>query len=166
MDGWVQIQVTVPPARVGEFHEMFGRWLQQAPTMAVIGRESTNKPLGVSALTSWGHPGTRPWDEGDAEEQFADATSVYRKVSPGARQIIDYWLDHPGEHVTGQDLARALDLAGPQVIAGTLASIGKRSKEVGRHLLFLYEGAPGGGSYWMESELVDLFRTARQETRR
>ena len=153
MESWVPVQIPIPHDRVAEFFELFGRWLQ--PPAAVT------LPGGNGASTD--QVAARPWLAGDRDESLRDARFVYWRASAAARTILDHWLDHPETPISGADLSAHLGFAGAQVISGTLASVGLRSKAVGRELPFRYEASPGGGQYWMQADLVELFRAARDE---
>ncbi|MDP9370324.1 MAG: DUF6416 domain-containing protein [Chloroflexota bacterium] len=153
MESWVPVQIPIPGDRVEEFFDLFGRWLQ-SPTAAP-------RPVGNGASTD--QVAAQPWLVGDQDESLRDARFVYWRASAAARAILDYWLEHPETPISGADLSSRLGFSGPQVISGTLASVGLRSKAVGRELPFRYEASPGGGQYWMQADLVALFRAARAE---
>jgi hypothetical protein len=149
MNKWVSVQIPIPGSRVPEFFEMFGRWIRELePT-----RDERPKQGPKIAFSSW--------QDGSEDQQRQDAQYVYTRVSSAARAILDYWLDHPGTPVSGEDLSAALGFAGPHVISGTLASLGHRSRAVHRELPFRYEPAPGGGKYWIEPDVAKLFTAAR-----
>jgi hypothetical protein len=149
MTDWVPVQIPIPESRVTEFFDMFGRWMQGA---SQAGEERTASTPEIS-LSSW--------RDGLVDQRRRDAQYVYEHMSPAARAILDYWLDHPNTPITGEDLSTALGFAGPHVISGTLKSIGHHSKVVHRELPQRYEAAPGGGKYWIEPDVAELFSAAR-----
>jgi len=152
MEELIAVQVMVPRGRLGAFHEFFGRWYQGTIDQ-LIARGDGAGP-GISE---------RPWANGTEDDQIQDAKYVYERISVDARRIVDYWLEHPGIPVKGRMLANQLNLAGSNAIPGTLSSLGRRSKEVGRKHPYTSEPDYGGGSFWMEPVIAEVFRRAREK---
>jgi Family of unknown function (DUF6416) len=162
IESWTTVQVMLPQSRLGEFHEMFGRWLQSQPKSLATEPDSAMPPASVGAVLS-----RASWSEGSDERLLRDAERVYRGLSRGARQNLDYLLDHPGYQATATELGRELGLGSPNGVAGTLASFGFQCKAVKRGLPFDWLPAPDGATtYRMDQDVVDLFRSAREQVRR
>jgi hypothetical protein len=140
-DEFINTTVTVPKDRLAEFYEMFGRWLDAS---------LAHNPADLRRAT---------WDDND----IAAAIKFYEGVSPKAAKILDFWMDAPGEWVSGQVTAEAAGLNGAYGVAGSLSSVGKAAARLARELPFEWKaGEPGAsGSYRMISPVADLFRQAR-----
>src|SRR5215207_861964 len=118
METLVQIEVMVPQARVGEFYEMLGRWLQGPPRSSpVLDLPAASPSIAVA-------PERRSWTEGSREELLRDAEIVSRNLSLGAKRILDHLLDQPNNEALATSLAEDLGLASANGVAGTLASFG------------------------------------------
>jgi hypothetical protein len=102
------------------------------------------------------------WKEGD----IAEARTFLGSISDKASAIIDLWLDSPkGEWVSADASAAAAGLDGAYGVAGSLSSVGRAMKKVGRERPFEHRG--GEVAYYRISEPVrTLFRKARAEIRR
>ncbi len=156
MNSLVQIQVMVPQVRVGEFYEMFGRWLQ-APPRAITEPES-----GVTADDAPIAPKRRSWTDGSNDDLLYDAVLMYRNLSYGAKKILDHLIDHADHKAKATDLARVIGLSSHNEVAGTLASFGFQSKAVKRRPPYEVYPAPHGATiYRLDAGMAQLFRSAR-----
>lgn len=167
MEQWVQVQVNVPAERLGSFHEMFGRWLQ----VDVDGSDvrASKQPVGKVGGAGPFQLRDEGWRTGPMEQRLRDAQRLYRSLAPGAQEILDFWIEHPGERIPAEDLARAVGAESSRVIAGRLSTFGfkneaREPKDGGRGLPFHWTArpAPESSLYWMESDVAELFREARQ----
>lgn len=165
MDGWIPVQVSVPQRRLGEFHEMFGRWLRTSKATSEDIQSQSNDAVSTSSQAP-GNSREGSWLVGTEETRLHDAKQVYRQLSPEAQRILDYWLDHHDRRIPASELVKELGFKSINSIAGTLASFGFQSKKVGRQLPFLWGYSPDGSSYWMEPEVNALFRQAREAANR
>src|ERR1039458_7543042 len=140
---FVETMVHVPVDRLGQFQEIFGRWLGGGPAPA--------EPTG------WRDG--RPWNVGDE----TDAESFYRGVSATARMVLDFWVLHPGEWLSGEQTAAAVGTNGPKGVAGTLSSVGKTAWKMKRQLPFEHRDGPTGASgfYRMTPTVAELFKVAK-----
>ena len=76
--------IPIPESRVTEFFEMFGHWIGDSGSS----REEQHDQVPEVALSSW--------RDGPEDQRLgATAEHVYAHVSPAARAILDFWLDHP-----------------------------------------------------------------------
>jgi hypothetical protein len=144
----IDVTVKVPEDRVGEFYEMVGRWLRS--------EELADDALGppVTGLKDWT----------DSQEDLALARVVWGKLSPRGKAIFSLLIDHPGEKVSAEELARACDIPnGRYGVAGALSWPGRHCAAVNRHHPAGWqEGFDDcGGLYWFEPEVADLFRRVR-----
>lgn len=156
METWVDLAVRVPSARVGEFYEVFGRWLQTGDPTATVG-VTTVRAAGSSAKRD------DAWRTGAEADRTRDAQALYRQISPAARRILDYWLDRNGERVRADDMARDLGMASTNTIAGTLSSFSKQGgMESKRGLPFHWEKTHDGTWYWVEPDVAVLFEGVRR----
>src|SRR5215213_4012064 len=146
----VSLQVLVPRDRIAEFYEIHSRWLRgeadPAPQYRLIALHEGDEP--------------RTWTEGYQGELVADALIAYDKLSKGAIRILDALIEMPGAEVSGDRLARLVDLDGDQ-LTGTLASVGMRSKGVNRQMPIRYTPGPDCGTYVVEPEVASLFRQVK-----
>jgi hypothetical protein len=152
-----QVTVAVPEARVPEFYAWFAAFLAAEP--------GTPPPL-----PGRGHRGPRRarqharaehWSANDAEQ----ATWLYRKLAPPARELFDLLAENPGQRIGGEQLATHLKLEkGAHGVAGILAWPGRYSRHLNRALPITTEGrADGGTDYYMHPDTAALFQAARDE---
>jgi hypothetical protein len=153
-----QVTVAVPEERVPEFYAWFASFLAAepgfAPQFGGRGRRGARHGRGR------GHSEARPWSAEDVET----AAWLYRKLAPPARALFDVLSDAAGERIAGEEVARRLGLEkGAHGVAGILAWPGRYSRHLERELPIATEGrADGGTDYYMEPEVADLFRLARE----
>ncbi len=144
MSEHLAVTVSVPAERLGEFHQMFGRWLTNDPTGAT---KTSDRPVGP--LT---------WDRADV----CLAISFYRGISPRAVKILDCWMD-ASDRVDAATTAAAAGLDGPYGVAGCLSSVGKASNRLNVELPFHHD--PGNDdhptTYRMLASAIPLFHSAR-----
>lgn len=159
----LQVTVTVPEDRQGEFHELFGRWLEiprelRAAFRAMVATfiEEGGRPPTTSE-TGW-HNG-RAWGPDD----LADARRLYLGVSDMARAMLGFWAEHSGEWVSGEQTAEFAGVKGPKGVAGSLSSVGKAAAKLGRQLPFEHKDGPPGasGSYQVTPLVARLLLAAR-----
>jgi len=137
----IDVTVKIPEDRVGEFYELVGRWLSGEQTGGADASEAS-----VAAY----------WTNSDGD--VALARVIWGKFSPRAKALFTLLMDHPGHRITGEDIAKTLDIPnGMYGVAGVLAWPGRHSAAVGRVLPIRWES----GSYWIEQEVADLFRKAQ-----
>jgi hypothetical protein len=162
MTQMVTVQVSVPEDRLSEFHEMFGRWLRRADP---YGHGPAEESTFGGSLTEVRRG--EAWRVGNADEVLRDALCLYSALSTLARRILDYWLDSDTRRHRAEDMARALDLESPRVIAGSLSSFGRNNRRCGaRGLPFHWTEDENGAIYWMDDDVLTLFRKAREEYNR
>jgi hypothetical protein len=142
--GMEDVTVKVPGARIGEFYEMYGRWLKGEEPEVVD--ESGGK--------------LQPWD---VKNDLALAARAWSEFPERAKLLFGTLMDEPGEKFTGTQLAEMHNIPnGKYGTAGVLAHPGRQVRKLGRHLPSAFEPNPDGGSfYWMEAEVADLFRRVR-----
>lgn len=141
----IEIKVLVDEARVGEFYEMFGRWL--------AGKTVDDTPEPKPQL---------PW--GNTEEDLALAQVLWGKLSDRAKALFGVLMDTPEQTVSGEQLAEDLNIPnGKYGVAGVLAWPGRHCLAIGRALPVKYADGPVGESanYWMTQDVAALFRKAR-----
>jgi hypothetical protein len=147
----IDVTVKVPEERLGEFYELVGTWL------------SGERRGGGADVASFADPSTtREW--ANTDDDVALARTVWEQFSPHARAVFSLLMDHPGQKVSGDDLAAALAIPkGKYGIAGVLAWPGRRCAAVGRRPLWKWEAGPAGGSasFWIDKEVADLFKKIR-----
>ena len=151
------ITVPVPEDRIAEFYQFFGAWLAGAPTSV------------VSVGQQVGHPETNVVAWARADEDLALAQVVWEKLSDRAKAMFDLLTEHPGAKISGEMIAEKVDIPnGKYGVAGVLAWPGRHCYAVGRVLPVRYEDGPVGGSanYWIEKEVADLFKQAKDEIQR
>jgi hypothetical protein len=149
-----QITVAVPEERVAEFYIWFGEFLAAEP-----GSRQHRGRRG--ARGSRRHSEPEPW----SDEDLKQATWLYRKLAPPARELFDLLMEESGEPFAGEEIARRLGLEkGAHGVAGILAWPGRYSRHLGRLLPIETAGRPDGGTdYYMEPQVAALFRKARGE---
>jgi hypothetical protein len=101
------------------------------------------------------------WEQGDDVRRLDDARQFYQLISPKARLLIDYWIEHPRVINNSRELADAIGADEARSIPGILASMGARRKPLYRTLPFEFRDGPAGGTYWMNPEVASLFESAR-----
>ena len=146
-----QVTVAVPEERVPEFYVWFAHFL-------------AGEPASWGGRTrGFGPPRARPeaaaWSAQDREQ----ATWLYAKLAPPARELLDLLIDAPGARFSGNDIAARLRLEkGAHGVAGILAWPGRYSRKLGRTLPIATEGRDDGGTdYYLEPEVAELFAAAR-----
>ena len=155
-----QVTVAVPEERVPEFYAWFASFLASEPgTPPPFGGRGRRGRHGVRRRDD-----VRAWSPEDGDQ----ATWLYRKLAPPARQLFDLLADSPGARIGGEQLARQLALEkGSHGVAGVLAWPGRYSRHLGRVLPIATEGRPDGGTdYYMDPEIARLFKAARDRPRR
>ena len=155
-----QVTVAVPEERVPEFYAWFASFLASEPgTPPPFGGRGRRGRHGVRRRDD-----VRAWSPEDGDQ----ATWLYRKLAPPARQLFDLLADSPGARIGGEQLARQLALEkGSHGVAGVLAWPGRYSRHLGRVLPIATEGRPDGGTdYYMDPEIARLFKAARGRSRR
>lgn len=150
------ITVPVPDARVPEFYQSFGAWLAGSPSIMAspVGQQSGASDVDVP-----------PW--GSTDDDLGLAGVVWGKLSERAQAMFDLLMDNPGEKMSGEDIAEALEIPnGKYGVAGVLAWPGRHSYAVSRPLPVRYEDGPVGASanYWIEPDVADLFKKAKVST--
>lgn len=144
------VTVSVPKEWYGEFHEFFGKWLASKASPV------ENEPEAMRTSQTWLN-----WKQGDDIGRFNDARRFYQLITPKARRLLDYWIDHPGVINSSQELADATGIEDRTSIPGVLASMGARRKPMKRSVPFEFRDGPNGGTFWMEPEVSSLFLSAR-----
>jgi hypothetical protein len=156
-----QVTVAVPEERVPEFYAWFAAFLAAEPgTPPPFAQRGRRGPRG-RGFHPHGH--AEAWSAEDADQ----AAWLYRKLAPPARQLFDVLLESPGQRIAGEQVARRLGLdKGAHGVAGILAWPGRYSRRLGRVLPIATEGrADGGTDYYMDPEIANLFKAAREMTR-
>ncbi|MCW3035605.1 MAG: hypothetical protein JWM17_917, partial [Actinobacteria bacterium] len=103
--------------------------------------------------------GLSAWKEGD----IAEARTFLGSISEKASAIISLWLDSPkGEWVSAEASAAAAGLDGAYGVAGSLSSVGRAMKKVGRERPFEHR-AGEVAAYRISEPVRTLFRKARAE---
>lgn len=154
----IDVTVKVPEEYLGEFYEVFGRWLaekQHGVDEGLTG-SATDLVVGADTLEEEG------WTNADDDVPLARV--VWQKLSPRAAAMFSLLMDHPGHKISGDDLAATLDIPnGKYGIAGVLAWPGRHCAAVNRLPLWQWEYGPPGGSasYWVDQEVADLFKRVR-----
>jgi Family of unknown function (DUF6416) len=152
-----QVTVAVPEERVPEFYAWFAAFLAAAPgTVPQLSGRGRRGPRGARQGQT-----ARPWSASDAEQ----ATWLYRKLAPPARELFDVLAENPGNRIGGEQLARRLQLdKGSHGVAGILAWPGRYSRHLNRVLPIATEGRDDGGTdYYMDADTAALFQAARNE---
>jgi hypothetical protein len=142
----VDVSFKVPEEIVPEFYEHGGKLIQQL-LRGRVGSESSDR----SAPENW------------TPER---ALGIYRSSSAKGRQLLDYWIDHPGEPATGNQIAEHLGWSNDRAVASSLKTIIYRGSDFDRLDPFHWESADGNaGHYWMTPAVADVFRRARERYR-
>lgn len=143
----IDVTVKVPEERIAEFYAWFGQWLAGGG--------------GEKAAAATAKDGS--WSPSDLEL----AAKYWEKLSIAAKALFSTLIDNPGKKISGEELATKLELPnGKYGVAGVLAWPGRHGNALGRSIpCSRTDGDPKDGDgalYWMEPELADLFRKARQ----
>jgi hypothetical protein len=150
-----QVTVAVPEERVPEFYAWFASFLAAQPGAAPP--FAGGSPRGSRSHRHHGE--AQAWSAQDADQ----ATWLYGRLAPQARELFDLLAGSPGERFGGEDIAKRLKLEkGAHGVAGILAWPGRYSRHLDRALPIATEGrADGGTDYYMDPALAELFSTAR-----
>ena len=147
----MELTVQVPDGQLGRFYSALGECWTQAEREARSGGEDDGDEEYV-----------RDWDMGDENL----AITVWRKFSTHAKAMFSLLMDHPGDAMTGEELAAAVGIPnGKYGVAGVLAWPARHCAAVERPLLCRYEEpmTPDvSGTYWIDQEVADLFRPVRE----
>src|SRR4051794_5751227 len=109
------LTLPVPDERIAEFYQFFGLWLAGALSPPGSHLEVLLGPAEASAAHT-----IKPW--GGTEEDHADAEALWKKYSPNARAMFGLMIDNPGKEFTGDEIAKAVNIAnGAHGVAGVLA---------------------------------------------
>lgn len=149
-DQLVDVSVKVPVARVGEFYEMFGRWLRSDAASTSPGPEEA-----VADQVAW-----------DATRDLDLAASAWSKFPDRAKAVFGTLLENPGRTFTGDELSALHNIPnGRSGVAGVLAHPGRQLKKIGRKHHFVYATNDAGeGVYSMTTEMAELFGQARRQS--
>lgn len=129
------VTVRVPTDRLGEFYEMFGRWLQGNSDAGSVEEEVEQSPF--------------------AEATPAQVAEWWTKLKPAAQRIFTFLATHPGQRFSGTELAEAARIVkGPAAVAGTLSWPGKHAYRMG--LGFPLEWETEEQKYWMSTPVAKL----------
>jgi len=154
-------QVSIPEERQAEFHRWFARWLEGPNS------NGTDTALGVvsgSGESIQARRGER-WRTGNRDDLSRDARCLYNSISPLAKQILDYWLDHDPQRHSAEVMVHQLGLKSTKALAGSTNSFTRKGKDCGgRGLPFHWTEREDGTVYWMDEDIRDLFITARLGT--
>jgi hypothetical protein len=150
-----EVTVAVPEDRVPEFYAWFAAFLAAEP-----GTPPPSAGRGRRGPHGFRHYGeASAWSADDADQ----ASWLYRKLAPPARELVDLLSGAPGERFGGEDIAKRLGLEkGAHGVAGILAWPGRYSRHLSRVLPISTEGRVDGGTdYYMEPDTAALFAAAR-----
>jgi hypothetical protein len=154
-----QVTVAVPEERVPEFYMWFAQFLAADPGSGSPRGGPFPRGRGRGLGPPRPHVDAADWSAQDADQ----ATWLYAKLAPPARELLDLLIDAPGERFSGNDIAARLRLEkGAHGVAGILAWPGRYSRKLGRSLPIATEGRDDGGTdYYLEPEVAELFAAAR-----
>lgn len=139
----VDVSFKVPEEIVPEFYEGGGRLIQQL----LRGRFRGEGGDGLVA-ENW---------------TLERALGIYRSSSTKGRQLLDYWIDHPGESATGNQIAEQLGWSSDRAVASALKTIIYHGSDFDRLDPFHWESVGGSaGRYWMTPAVAEVFRRARE----
>ncbi len=147
----MELTVQVPDGQLGRFYTALGEcWLRaEQEARSGGGDDEDGEPM-------------RDWDSGDESL----AAHVWRKFSTHARAMFGLLMDHPGDAMTGEELAAAVGIPnGKYGVAGVLAWPTRHCAEVGRPLPCRYEEPmtpDASGTYWVEQVVASLFQPVRR----
>jgi hypothetical protein len=142
------VTVKIPEERVGEFYGLVGRWL--AGDQLEV--EAPDMP--AETPTDWTH------SDGD----LALARVVWKKFSPRAQGLFSLLMDNASHRMSAEDLALTLDIPhGISGVAGVLAWPARHCAAISKTVPWRWEEGPegSGARYWVEPEVADLFKKAR-----
>ena len=157
----VDVTISVPTHRMGEFYEEFGHWLLRG--------EKSSSPLvtSVEGMTGPAMERCEPWRTGTEEELQRDARALYQALTPGAKRVLEFWMSRNGERVKAVEMAHALGMASTSTLAGTLASFTKGGRKVTkRGFPFDWEKSHDGTWYVMDRDIASLFQRALENATR
>jgi hypothetical protein len=145
-----EITVKVPTVRIGEFYEMYGRWLRGDPPF-----EGTDGVIGEVERS--------PWEPSTDIELAKEAWMLFPHR---AQLVFTTLMENPGRQFSGDSLAGIHDIPnGRMGLAGVLAWPGRYLFKLGRVLPITVKPNPEGGSwYLMEPDVAELFEKARDAT--
>ena len=150
----MELTVQVPDGQLGRFYTALGECWQWAEREARDGDGGGRGDEDEENL--------QDWDTGDD----ALAAHVWRKFSTHAKAMFGLLMDHPGDAMTGEELAAAVGIPnGKYGVAGVLAWPTRHCAAVERPLLCRYEEpmTPDvSGTYWIDQAVADLFRPIRE----
>lgn len=146
----MELTVQVPDGQLGRFYSDLGEcWLRAEREARTSGADDEQEDI-------------RDWGIGDEDL----AAEVWRKFSTHAKAMFGLLMDHPGDAMTGEELAEAVGIPnGKYGVAGVLAWPTRHCAAFGRPLLCRYEEpmTPDvSGTYWIDEEVASLFRPVRQ----
>jgi len=144
----IDVTVKIPEERVAEFYAMVGRWLS--------GAGPPNEVASAPAITA------KNWT--NSEKDLALAREVWEKLSAPAKAVFSQLIDHPGQGVSGEDLAEALSIPnGKNGVAGVLAWPARYCAALNRSQPWRWQDRLDGRGayYWFEREVADLFKQVR-----
>ncbi|MDX6708151.1 MAG: hypothetical protein QOI48_3997 [Solirubrobacteraceae bacterium] len=150
-----QVTVSVPEERVPEFYVWFANFLMAEPGGPPwAGPGGRGRGRGPRA-----HHEAVAWSAQDADQ----ATWLYGKLAPPARELFDLLIDAPGQRFSGNDIAARLRVErGAHGVAGILAWPGRYSRKLGREVPISTEGRDDGGTdYYLDPDVAKLFAAAR-----
>jgi hypothetical protein len=150
-----QVTVSVPEERVPEFYVWFANFLMAEPGGPPwAGPGGRGRGRGPRA-----HHEAGAWSAQDADQ----ATWLYGKLAPPARELFDLLIDAPGQRFSGNDIAARLRVErGAHGVAGILAWPGRYSRKLGREVPISTEGRDDGGTdYYLDPDVAKLFAAAR-----
>jgi Family of unknown function (DUF6416) len=147
----MELTVQVPDGQLGRFYTAVGECWLRAEHEAGDG-DGTGEDEGD----------LQDWDMGDEDL----AAHVWRKFSTHAKAMFGLLMDHPGDAMTGEELAAAVGIPnGKYGVAGALAWPARHCAAAGRPILCRYEEPmtpDASGTYWIDQAVADLFRPVRQ----
>jgi hypothetical protein len=122
---------------IPEFLIMSGTWLG----------ERRGNPVAPIARTPW------------TRDDHALAVTWLKKLTPPARDLMEWLSQHPGVKVNGSELAEAVGLESNYKVAGTLSWPGRYAYAAGKTLPFDWDGE----HISMSHEVSEILRAALEE---
>jgi hypothetical protein len=148
----VQVTFEIPEHLLGQFYLAVGRALQNA-------QDESDAEQAEPEMAEWGTFG------GDDEQ----AAQAWRKFSPRAQAVFSLLMDNPGIAIPADEIAAKIGLSnGRHGLAGVVAWPSRQCAELGFQPPFRFDNsaAPNeAGTYWMDPETAELFRTVRQRAK-